>query len=99
MIANSALLAALFTLFLMAWLAGELQFLAPYKATLFRDHGVHIAVGILLVFVNLHAALYGLARWAFLRDTGRKLTHIDRQIAEGDRRSPGLNADLWTGRR
>ena len=39
MIANAAFLAAV-TLFLVAaWLAGELVFLAPYKASLFRHHG------------------------------------------------------------
>ena len=39
MIANVAFLAAV-TLFLIgAWLAGALVFLAPYKATLFRNHG------------------------------------------------------------
>ncbi len=84
MIANVAFLAAL-TLFLFAaWLAGELTFLAPYKAFLFRRHGVVIGVGALLLFLNLCAIYYGIARWLFLRDTGRKLLHLDRQLATRD---------------
>ena len=40
MIANTAFLAALTVFLLAAWLAGELTFLAPYKATLFREFTV-----------------------------------------------------------
>ena len=58
MIANTAFLAALTTFLLTAWLAGELTFLAPYKAALFREHGMVIAGGVLLVFLNLCAAYY-----------------------------------------
>ena len=38
MIANAAFLAALVVFLVACWLAGELTFLAPYKATLFRRH-------------------------------------------------------------
>ena len=34
-----AFLAAVTSFLVVAWLAGELTFLAPYKATLFRRHG------------------------------------------------------------
>jgi hypothetical protein len=80
MIANTALLAVMTLFLLAAWLAGELTCLAPYKVSLFRLHGTGIAVSMLLVFVNLHAAFYVVARWLFLRDTGRKLTHLDGQL-------------------
>lgn len=84
MIANTAFLAAL-TLFLMAaWLAGELTFLAPYRAPIFRQHGVGIGMVALIVFLNLCALYYSLARWLFLRETGRKLSHVDRQLATSD---------------
>ena len=39
MIANSAFLAALALFLLVAWLAGELRFLAPYKTVLTRLAG------------------------------------------------------------
>jgi hypothetical protein len=90
MIANAAFLAGLTTFVLAAWLATELSFLAPYKAAIFRTYGLHILVGLVLVFVNLSGAYYFVARWLFLRDAGRKLTHIDRQL----RSAPGLHDDL-----
>ena len=90
MIANAAFLAGLTTFILAAWLAAELSFLAPYKGAIFRTYGVHIVVGVVLVFVNLLGTYYLIARWLFLRDAGRKLTHIDRQL----RSAPGLHDDL-----
>ena len=90
MIANAAFLAGLTTFVLAGWLAAELSFLAPYKAAIFRTYGVHIMAGVVLVFVNLLGTYYLIARWLFLRDAGRKLTHIDRQL----RTAPGLHDDL-----
>jgi hypothetical protein len=84
MIANVAFLAALTVFLCAAWLAGELTFLAPYKGFLFRQHGVVIGAGALLLFLNLCAIYYGIARWLFLRDAGRKLLHLDRQLATRD---------------
>jgi hypothetical protein len=82
--ANAAFLAVLTVFLLAAWLAGELSFLAPYKAELFRRHGAVMGAGTLLVFLNLCAAYYRLGRWLFLRDTGRKLLHVDRQLTSPD---------------
>ena len=90
MIANAAFLAALTTFVLAAWLAGELSFLAPYKAAIFRPTAVHLVGASLVVFLNLCGAYYMVARWLFLRDAGRKLTHIDRQL----RSAPGFHDDL-----
>jgi hypothetical protein len=90
MIANAAFLAGLTTFILAGWLAAELSFLAPYRAAIFRTYGLHIVVGVVLVFVNLLGTYYLIARWLFLRDAGRKLTHIERQL----RSAPGLHDDL-----
>jgi hypothetical protein len=84
MIANAAFLAALTTFLAVAWLAGELSFLAPYKGMLFRRHGWAIGGCVLLLFLNLCAVYYTVSRWLFLRDTGRKLLHIDRQLGTPD---------------
>ena len=92
MIANAAFLAAV-TLFLGgAWLAGELTFLTPYKAALFRRHGWFIGGAALVLFFNLFGVYYSVARWLFLRDTGRKLLHLDRQLGTAD----GVLEDLGT---
>ena len=82
--ANAALLSALTVFLLVGWIAGELRFLAPYKTILFREHAVLIGGAALLLFLNLTATFYSVARWFFLRDTGRKLLHIDRQLATDD---------------
>src|SRR5690348_9582170 len=98
MMANTAFLAAL-TLFLVAaWLAGELTILAPYKGLLFRLYGTRIALTALVVFVNLCAAYYAVARWLFLRDTGRKLTHLDRQVIAAEGVHEDLPPRLWSAR-
>ena len=90
MTANAAFAAALTTFLSVAWLAGELSFLAPFKTVLFHRHGVVITGGILLLFLNLCAVYYGIARWLFLRDAGRKLRHVDEQLRTTD----GLHDDL-----
>lgn len=84
MIANSAFLAGLTVVMVVGWLAGELSFLAPYKATLFRRHGWFIGGASLVLFFNLSALYYSVARWLFLRDAGRKLLHLERQLGTGD---------------
>jgi hypothetical protein len=38
----------------------------------------------LVVFFNLCALYYSVARWLFLRDSGRKLLHLDRQLGTSD---------------
>lgn len=98
MIANTAFLAALTLFLLAAWLAGELTFLAPYKTALFQVHGLLIAKAALLVFFNLCAAYYVLARWVFLRDTGRKLTHVDRQLIASEGVHEDVPPELWSTR-
>ena len=84
MIANTAFLAGVTVFMTAAWLAGELTFLAPYKATLFHRHGWLIGGVTLVVFFNLCAFYYSVARWLFLRDAGRKLMHLDRQLGTAD---------------
>ena len=96
MVANVAFLAALTTFLAVAWLAGELSFLAPFKAGLFRHHGLTIGVAITVLFFNLCAAYYSIARWLFLRDAGRKLTHMDRQLGSHDAVLSDLQQDPLT---
>lgn len=90
MIKNTAFAAALTTFLIVAWLAGELSFLARYKAGLFQQYGWIIGGGVLLLFLHLSALYYWIARWLFLRDAGRKLTHIDRQLGTAE----GLHEEL-----
>ncbi len=99
MIQNTALLAALTMFMLAAWLAGELTFLAPYKVALFRYYGTTIAAVALLVFVTLFALYYAIARWLFLRETGRKLRHLDRQLIVSEGVHEDLPVQEWSSQR
>ena len=99
MIANTAFLAALTLFLLVAWLAGELRVLAPYRTALFMLHGRLIAEVALVVFLNLCALYYALARWLFLRETGRKLTHVDRQLMASAGVGEDLPPELWSAGR
>ena len=94
MIKNTAFGAALTTSLVVAWLAGELSFLAPYKVGLFRLHGTLIVGGVLLLFFNLCAAYYSLLRWLSLGDAGRKLRHLDHQLTTRDAVLDDLGDDL-----
>ena len=49
---------------------------------------------LLLVFLNLFAVYYRLARCLFLRDTGRKLRHLDHQLQTPDAVLDDLRDDL-----
>lgn len=94
MVANVAFLAAVTTFLVVAWLAGEVSFLAPFKAGIFRNHGLTIGAAIVVLFLNLCAAYYGIARWLFLRDAGRKLAHMDGQLGSPDAVLRDLHTDL-----
>jgi len=94
MIANVAFLAAITTFLTVAWLAGELSYLAPYKAGIFRHYGWTISAVIGVLFLNLCALYYSIARWLFLRDAGRKLSHMDRQLGSRDAVLKDLHRDL-----
>jgi hypothetical protein len=94
MMANAALLAALTMFLLVGELASELSFLAPFKAGLFRLHSTFILGAVLLVFFNLSALYYGIARWLWLGDSGRKLRHVDHQLSTPDAVLDELGRDL-----
>jgi hypothetical protein len=94
MMANAAFLAAITVFLLVGELASELSFLAPFKAGLFRLHGTFILGAVLLLFFNLSALYYSIARWLLLGDTGRKLRHVDHQLTTRDAVLDELGRDL-----
>jgi hypothetical protein len=84
MIANCAFLAGMLVLLLLFWVMGQVAFLAPYKHAIFpRDLWV-IVGSLVTLFLNLFALLYTASRWLFLKDTGRKLAHVERQLQTPD---------------
>jgi hypothetical protein len=95
MIANTAFLAAL-TVFLAASLAGELSYPGPYKAACSAARHVPRRDGDYL-FLDLCTACHLFARWVFLRGTGRKLTHVDRDLIASEGHED-LPPQLWSMR-
>ena len=83
MLGNTLLLTTVIMLGLAFFLMGECQFLIPYRQLLLTKYGSTIALFAAALFVNLFAALYVLGRKLFLKDTGRKLAHFDRELNAG----------------
>ncbi len=65
------------------FLFGELDFLAPFKTVLLHRYGWMIALYVVLFGVNLYAAFFLLTRFLFLKDTGTKLVHLEKQLRDG----------------
>ena len=80
MIPNALLLTIAFLLAYGFWLMDQLKFMAPYKAVLFPEYGTTIFVSAGVLFLNVFGAALLLQRKFFLKDTGRKLSHLDRQF-------------------
>jgi hypothetical protein len=84
MVANALLLTIVLLLALGFWLLGELKFFIPYKGVLLKAYGTFIGGYIATLFLNLFAAAFALNRKFFLKDTGRKLSHLDKQLQVGE---------------
>jgi hypothetical protein len=84
MIANTAFLAAMILVLLLFFVMGRLEFLAAYKHFIFPHYLWTIVAAVVLVFVNLFGLLYQLTRSLFLKETGRKLAHVEKQLQTGD---------------
>jgi len=80
MIANALFLTLAILLAYGFWLLDELKFMAPYKAVLFHAYGRTLLVAVTVLFLNVFGAALAINRKFFLKDTGRKLTHLDRQF-------------------
>jgi hypothetical protein len=88
MIANALFIAVALLLALGFWLMGELKFFIPYKSVLLHQYGRTILMYVAVLFVNLFAATLALIRKFFLKDTGRKLFHLDKQLRLGETEVP-----------
>ena len=97
MIANALLFTLVILIACLFWLTGELKFLVPYKWLIFHQYGTLLLAWLGILFVNLFAAIYWIQRKFFLKDSGRKLRHIDNQ-ARGGQTSMPLPNDDWNAR-
>jgi hypothetical protein len=79
-IANALLLTIALLLGYGFWLLDQLKFLAPHRTTLFHEYGTILGLSAALLFVNVFAGAFALQRKFLLKNTGRKLSHLDRQF-------------------
>ena len=97
MIANALLTTSVLFLALGFWLLGECQFLIPYRRLLWVKYGATIAIFAGVLFVNLFTVIYSICRKLFLKDTGRKLAHVEKQVRSGASISEELSRRLKEG--
>lgn len=83
MIANVLLITIAILLALGFWLMGELKFFVPYKLVLWHAYATPILAYLGILSLNVFAAAFVLIRKFFLKDTGRKLSHLDKQLHAG----------------
>jgi hypothetical protein len=88
MIANALILTIAVLLTLGFWLMGELKFFIPYRAVLLHQYGTAILVFLAVLFINVFGIVFAVNRRFFLKDTGRKLSHLDKQLQVGQGELP-----------
>jgi hypothetical protein len=81
MIANALLFTIVILLGYGFWLLDQLKFMAHYKAALYHAYGPTILIFLAILFVNLFGAALAISRRFFLKNTGRKLSHLDKQFS------------------
>ena len=80
MIANALLFTIVMLLGYGFWLLDQLKFMARYKAALYHAYGPTILIFLAVLFANLFGAALAVGRRFFLKNTGRKLSHLDKQF-------------------
>jgi hypothetical protein len=72
------------------FLMQECEFLIPYRHLLWTKYADSIAIFAAVLFVNVLAAVYAIGRKLFLKDTGQKLAHLEKQLRTGSSLSEEL---------
>ena len=96
MIANALIITIAILLGYGFWLLDQLKFMARYKAVLYHAYGPTILIFLAVLFVNLFGATLAINRRFFLKNTGRKLSHLDKQFNVGHADMPvPINEEDW----
>jgi hypothetical protein len=94
MIKNSFFVTTILFLAIFFFLMQELRFLIPYRQLLFYEYGWTILAVSVVLFLNLLAGVFVLSRRLFLKDTGEKLAHLEKQLRSGPSISDELSRRL-----
>lgn len=76
------------------FLLEECKFLIPYRALLAAKYSRVLAVYAAALFFNLFALIYLFVRKLLLKETGKKLAHVEKQLRSGDSISEELSRRL-----
>lgn len=76
------------------FLLDQCRFLIPYKSLLIERYGVAILLFATALFINIYAAVYFGVRKLLLKETGRKLAHVEKQLRTGQSISEELTEQL-----
>ena len=83
MLANAVFVATVVFLALAFTLMSQLRFLIPWRALLWHEYWRGILFYCFLLFTNILGLTIWVERKLWLRDTGRKLKHLDQEIHSG----------------
>jgi len=83
MVANALLFTIAIALAYGFWLLDQLKFMARYRAVLLHSYGSTIFTFGVVLFVNLFGLALAVSRRFLLKNTGRKLSHLDKQFHVG----------------
>jgi hypothetical protein len=76
------------------FLLDQCRFLIPYRSLLVERYGAPILLFATVLFINIYAAVYFGVRKLLLKETGRKLAHIEKQLRTGQSISEELTEHL-----
>jgi hypothetical protein len=93
-IANALVATTAICLAVAFWLLQACTFLIPFRAVLVRDYGATLLAWASVAFVNVFAGCYVVGRTVFLKDTGDKLAHLEKQLRSGATISQDLRRRL-----
>jgi hypothetical protein len=90
MIANAFLATSVIGLAVLFALMQTCTFLIPYRGYLWSEYAATLLAWGAVAFVSVFAACYLVARVLFLKDTGQKLAHLEKQLRSGQSLSEEL---------
>ena len=83
MMTNAVFAATICLLGVLLYGLQETTFLVPYRQLIWEKYASTIAAFCALLFFNLLAFFYLLMRKLFLKDTGQKLAHLEKDLRTG----------------
>ena len=76
------------------FLLDQCRFLIPYRSLLLEQYGAEMLLFAAVLFINVYAAVYFGVRKLLLKETGRKLAHVEKQLRTGQSISQELTERL-----